>query len=679
MNRCDQGSAQIKPRYIAILCVFCCCVFPAFRTFASIPEKIQEALNLSESGDLEGARILLLEVIQEEPRHGPARLLLGQMALEACDLAEAQDHLKIAVTANPHRIYLAWYLLGRTQLQMHENEAAADSFSKSLESQPAFGPALMGRAKAFLFLKNRESAEMDLKAAAEQQGTLWESRLMRAEIAIIQNEDEAARQILSGIVSDSGAPSGVMTPAHILLGSMDGQDRFQKFLSEYWQSADAYLAAGVRLIRSNRKEEGIKFLKVAYDVDDQNPISALLLSQIAGGIMETPELSACRVLEKVEEAQMLARDQKFDSALEKLEGILKDRPFHVPAQMIRLDILEQAENYWEGLNEATGLAGQFPEFALAHQRVAGIALRMRHPDIAECSAKKAIQLDPSNGALFFLQAAALKDLGKTNEALEACKKAITSGYETASTYILLGNLYYEEMKISEAIAALAKAIEMDPAVVEDVASFALTALTTDDFQLLQKTLEKHLESHPDNVTTLYVLGSMYLRQDRLEEAKQCFVRLEKLAPDQSQIFYNLGLIYLRENRTESGQKAMARFHELKAREQEEWEHQNQAHRIRLRADEAFSSGKLEEAVRIYQELAANHTLELEDAVRLADAYTGLKDNSSAISWYEKVLSVFPYQREAIKGMLEATRAAGQMDLSARFQKRLNLLSAGCDH
>lgn len=457
---------------------------PAHCTPQTVREKMQQGLELVQSGETEKAEALFREIIQENPQHGPARFQLGQIEFERNHLDEAREHLEVATASQPQRLYLAWHLLGRVYLLLEDYPKARHAFEQSLEKAPRFTPP-----KIFL-------AEM-----AEREGRLWE---------------------------------------------------------------------------------------------------ALTLYRTA--VEESPDLSS----------------------------------------------------------------------AQAH--LAQLAHGMGAYDLAESAARQALKLEPENGVYLHLLAAILKDAGKTDAALEACQKAIGLGYTESPVYVTLGNLHYEKMQISEAVAALAKAVETDPGAAETIASFALSSLTTEDFATVRPVLERHLETQPDSLNTLYSLGVMYLRENETEKARESFLRLQALAPNHVQVYYNLALIYLREGKAEEGQAAMARFQELKAKENEEWNKRNSAHAKRQEAKDALSAGDPDKAVAIYSGLAAEGITEMADLIALGRAYASAGKHQPAFDVFEKLLQVAPYNREILSGLAEAAVATGKTETASQCRERLNLLS-----
>lgn len=124
----------------------------------SVPERMREGLALLEAGEVVRAEAIFREIVREIPRHGPARLQLGRIALESGDWAAAREHLEIAVESDPQRPFLAWHLLGQARLFLDEPRAAREAFDEALGRAPRFGPALVGRARSSLLLEDLDGA-----------------------------------------------------------------------------------------------------------------------------------------------------------------------------------------------------------------------------------------------------------------------------------------------------------------------------------------------------------------------------------------------------------------------------------------------------------------------------------------------------------------------------------------
>ena len=355
-------------------------------------------------------------------------------------------------------------------------------------------------------------------------------------------------------------------------------------------------------------------------------------------------------------------------------------PDFIPPRLLLIEIAERTDDRWEALaqyREVMQGAPELPDRAELMARMALLARSMNALDLAECTVREAIQDQPADGSLRHLLAVILKDAGRVDEALAACQEAIDRGFREAPVYVTLGDLYYEKMLLSESIAALGKAIELDPGAAESVASFALSSLTTEDYALLRQILEKHVRAHPDNPNTLYSLGVMHLRDNALEEAKAALLHLRTLEPNHSQVHYNLSLVYTREGNVTDAALVMDRFRELKAEEDAEWERRNVALARRREARELESRGEARAALGIYMHFVDEGTTETSDLLALGRLSAQAGEHEQALAWFERALQVEPYNKTGLEGMADAAAVLQRKVLSQKCRHRLELLRSPC--
>ena len=314
---------------------------------------------------------------------------------------------------------------------------------------------------------------------------------------------------------------------------------------------------------------------------------------------------------------------------------------------------ERTEDLWQAMEIYQKLLDSLGSAPAVEMNVARVAQSMGAQELAFCAGRRALRADPENASVWYLLAAIEADRGNIDAAIEASRRSLQLGSEDVRVWLRLGELYFEQMKISDSIAAYREAMAREPGAAEAVRSFALSSLTTEQNQSLRILLESHVETYPDNLNTLYSLGVMSLRDDRLEDAEEYLLRLADLAPDHRQVHYSLGQIYLRQGDTARGQAEMDRFAEIKQAEARDWNHHNQAHFRRVEARKALTEGRPEEAIPLYEQSVAEETAELSDYLELAEASMQADRADQALRWYESVLSSFPYHRDALQGLLAA--------------------------
>ncbi len=642
----------------------------------SVPDKVRQGLALVEAGDPDGAKAWFREVLEVAPRHGTARLQLGRLALEEGEWDEAREHLEIAALSKPRRPYLAWSLLGRVQLLQRDAEAARESFDRSFRLAPRFAPALVGRARASLLLGDLEGALDDLETAATLPATAHEASLLAAQVLICLDRFGDARNRLEEL-----ALGDERIAERMLLSSITASEpkSLKVELGRHLDLSAGYLALGVFYLRKGQADRAEPLLRIVLDMDDRQAIAALLLEKATGdpSPVDVPE-SFPELATKMADALRYAEEGSSEEARRLAAEILARRSYYVPARLLWIRDAEERHDRWEAMRGYRQLLEWLPGLPLLLARRAQLAHAMGASVLAEESAREAIESLPEDGSLHHLLASIQADAGQSDAALESCRKAIDLGFtanlaEASRAYVTLGRLLLVKMQVSEAVAAYGKALELDPAAVEVLPSFSLAALTAEDFTALEALLTRYVESHPEDVSTLYGLGTMSLRKSDLKKAKEYFQELTRLDPDHSQACYNLGLIHLREGNEHDAQAAMERFRELKAREDEEFERHNRAHFLRLEAEEAVAGGRTAQATLILTGIVADGLGGVADFLAIGSAWLRAGDGAKAFAWYERVLEADPYDREALLGLAQAAEALHWKEVADECRERLELL------
>ena len=649
-------------------------VFGSFTNAQSIPEQIQKGASLINEGKLEDAKSILTAVIQQEPKHGPARFLLAQIAVEQQEWKEAEEHLKTAVTSNVRRPHLAWQLLGKLQLMQHRYPDAGTSFDESIKQMPDFLPAWIGKTQVALFSGQIETAMMDLQKIS---GKSPEATILFAEVLIyMDRRAEAEQQLKSGAFQDSPLANASRSIQLALSNDPSAGNQLRALIAQNLGDPQVYLALGIFEQRNQRNGQAL--YQIAFQLDDQNPMPLLFLKK--SGYSQTvsvPKIPYMEVARNVTVATGALKEGNLEVAMQHAEQILKDRPMHIPSQIIAIEAAGKQNNNWDALQRYTRITNSISGIPSIESRLAALAEKMGALDLAECSVKRAIEVDPQNGAHHHLLATILRSKNDIDAAIRENEQAISLGFETAPAYETLGNLYYEKMEVSKSIAALRKAVELDPQTAENIASFALSALTSEDYAALREILEKHVQNHPNNVNSMYKLALIYLNENKLEQAEQYLVQLEKLAPEHEQVPYNLALVKSRLGKTNEAEQAMARFEKIKNEQRIDFDKHTEASKIRLQAEEAYRANKMEESIRLYSQLLSERRVETKDLITLAKSYAALKKNADSLRIYELALQSSPYNTEALEGAAQAAKATGNLNAAKLHEDHAKLLTQTC--
>ena len=122
---------------------------------ADIRARMERAIALLGSDEVDRAVSILLSVVDEVPHHGPARFQLGALAVERSEWQIAVDHLEAAVASyGPEapsgavpvqRPGLAWALYSDALGRTGRREEALEATASALRFAPDYLPALLGR------------------------------------------------------------------------------------------------------------------------------------------------------------------------------------------------------------------------------------------------------------------------------------------------------------------------------------------------------------------------------------------------------------------------------------------------------------------------------------------------------------------------------------------------------
>jgi tetratricopeptide (TPR) repeat protein len=642
---------------------------------------LEQALQEWEAGRVAGSRALLEEIIEQWPNFKRAHYHLGRLALDRGEIETAHSHLEVAAAGDFPRAFSASYQLGRTRILLRDFEGAIEALNEALERAPRFSLAMLERGRAWLFLGETDKGSLDLRTSVETTDPPRQALWLLSQLAIEENRTEEALQWAGQLrersVDEDRWQSKVDWLGMAAEGDLRSRRDLRLAIESHPDAAEVYwsLAMAERSVDPQRAQ---KLLRVALDQDSENPVTLLSLEQSSD---EPPDIELPKALPRLRAASARAvrlwEEGRWEESREIATRLLESGRILVPARLLLAGDAERRGDLWQAAWEYQRLLewlGPVPGFA---RRLAEIAQTMRADELAECSITMAQEADPGNGAIAYVAAVIAMNRDDSEIAIQRFRAALALGYEDAKTWLRLGELYFEQMKIEESIGAYERAMAIDPGAAEAVRSFALSSLTTEQYQSLRAILEAHLERHPNNINTLYSLGVMSLRDGDLEAARKHFLRLAEVAPEHRQVHYNLGQIYLRQGESEAGHQEMEEFRQIRAREDEEWERHNQAHRRRIEARRHLEDDRPDLAIPLYSQSIAEGTAELPDYQELAEAHLAAGSLEEASKGYRGILSSHPYNRAALEGELETARLLGDDRLAAYARDRIAVLDWNC--
>ncbi|KPJ60173.1 MAG: hypothetical protein AMJ46_07570 [Latescibacteria bacterium DG_63] len=253
------------------------------------------------------------------------------------------------------------------------------------------------------------------------------------------------------------------------------------------------------------------------------------------------------------------RRGEYRAGLEEFAAALEIEPGFPLAHLNRGAIFYRLGNENEALAEVRRELEVNPESAEAHHLLATILRETGRPDQAVGHALSAWELDPWMTEAEVNLALVYFDLGRLDEGEEILISLAQRRPDEAGVHEALGKVLAARGDVRGALAAYARAVELEPE--RDSYQYRLGLLygRLGDLPQAERHLARAAALDPLRAKYHADLGTVYLRQDKLAAAQEELVRARELAPDQAEVEHNLGLVALRQGRI-----AEAREHFLRA-------------------------------------------------------------------------------------------------------------------
>ena len=128
-------------------------------TSPQVQTMFQEGLALQHRGQLEQARNTYRQVLKLQPNHFEALHLLGVIAAQSKDYAQAVDFISKSIAINPNNA-TAHANLGNVCKDLAQYQAAIESYDRAITIKPDYANAYFNRGLAYYFLKQYQAAIM---------------------------------------------------------------------------------------------------------------------------------------------------------------------------------------------------------------------------------------------------------------------------------------------------------------------------------------------------------------------------------------------------------------------------------------------------------------------------------------------------------------------------------------
>ena len=171
----------------------------------------------------------------------------------------------------------------------------------------------------------------------------------------------------------------------------------------------------------------------------------------------------------------------------------------------------------------------------------GVALKNQgKSDEALAAFKKAISIEPDCADALNNMGILIQEQGKLGEAIETYKKALAIKPENAEAYLNMGNALQEQGKLEEAIEAYKKALAIKPDFAKAYYNMGSALHEGRKLDLAVDAYKKFLSIEPYFADAYNNMGSALQEQGKLEEALEVYRKAISINPNFADVYYNIG-------------------------------------------------------------------------------------------------------------------------------------------
>jgi tetratricopeptide (TPR) repeat protein len=490
------------------------------------------------AGSFEDARARADRAIAIDPRNVDAQVLRGNALAGLKDFDAAIAEYQEAITLDPTK-NSAYSNLGTVQFVQGKRTEAEETFKKAVEAAPNALDARLALANFYWAAGRPGDAESTLRQALEidkdslaanralgmfymANGRVAEAEPYFATIARLANTDAAvlaladyytvakradeARTLLHELAAKNSAAYAAASVRLAALDAADGhravaQDRLHEVLKKHPKDAAALLLSA-RLYLVDGKRSDARQAAAAVIANEPNSSSAVQAHLLSGQIEAASDRSdlAIKAYEQVLKMQprplaanlALARlylaQRDASKAITYAQQALAIQPSQPEAQSLLIRAELMSVDVSRAKNDLEGLRKRFPNSVGVEKLNAMVQLASRQPAAARASFERALRANP--GDLESLSGLVQIDIA-TGHAKEAAARVDARLKQAQPSVDLL------------ILAARAHAAAQDLEPVETL-------------------LRKAIEVDPDRLQAYSLLGTLYARQNRIEEAKASF-------------------------------------------------------------------------------------------------------------------------------------------------------------
>ncbi len=599
---------------------------------------LQDARSAHARGEDRAAVIHLKNLLQQEPGHGPARRMLGELHLAQGDAVSAEKELRRAlVLGQPRRAVLPF--LVRAMLAQGAYQGVLDE----LAQEGADAPVLAWRGHAQLGLGKPEDAALLYTQALHKDGKMVEAQLGQARLALLRADTAAAAEAVENALrAEPGNADALRFKGDLLRmrGELSGAlAAYQAILQADPNNVQAYADMAGAYLQSGKPALARQQLETARK---RQPNSLVIV--YAQALLDFAE-------------------GKHQAALEHAQLVLQAAPEHMPSMLLAATVelatgaIGQARAHLQRYRQAQ------PKDAYALRLQAMCDLREGKANDALALLEPAVAENAHDVELLALAGEAAMRAGKHETAARWFSQASSLAPESGSLLAASGLSLLSQGQDARALEALQEATAREGAVSRAGALLVMTHLRSRNFAQAMAQVQQ-MESQGDNPAVQNLKGGVLLASGDLAGARRAFAHALELDAGHKPALDNLVELDLMEKKV-----PQARQRYLAALERDRSSVVLMMALSRLEA----RLGNVQPATAWLEKACAAAPDALAPAQALAALYLHAGQADKAMQQAQRLLAAHPADAPSLDLLAQAAGAAGKQDTALDSLQKLAVL------
>jgi len=609
----------------------------------SAETRIGRAEQLIAAGDYRPAVFELRKVLEDEPEHAQARLLLAQAEFGSGEISAAESDLDRAMQAGADagaaavlkaRIQLA---LGRAEILLTQLEAGEIDLP---EPQASFY-----RGKAQLGVRQPDAALESFRAALAAAPGMIEARVGVAEAMAAQGDVSAALAELADVTNDE--PNAAV--AWLARGSLQLQ------LGRY-VDADESLGRAVEYAKG-RLDETLQLQAIAGQIEARLAMNEIESAgeALSGLQQRAPNSPVTRLfLARLQ----LARNE-FQPAIAGLTALTNDLPQFVPARFLLGSALLAQGNLYQAERHMSAVVQALPDNLEARKRLAEIRLRMNRPESAIDLLGSSLEGGAGDSRAMALLGAAQLSAGVDPSAIPRLEETIARQPDNRAARLDLAGLYITSGDAGRAVELLHET----SASREDARReyLLIRALAQTQGQAAARTeIERMVREYPDDTRRMNLAAGFLLSFGDTQSAVSLLERALAARSDDVETLVNLGRARMAAGDLDAADTLLRRALSHDAGSVDA--------RIVL-AEVASRRGNSEEARRLLEEIRMDDARAVASKLLLARLYLQGKESAKASKSLADALAAAPNRSDVLVAAGDLQREFGNHEQALGYYRK----------